>query len=49
MALGGVLAFTGLLFLADSLSLFGPLHLHHLQPLALILMGAVLLNRARRI
>ena len=49
MALGGLLAFTGLLFLADSLGLFGPFHLHHLRPIAMILIGAVMLNRALRI
>jgi phage shock protein PspC (stress-responsive transcriptional regulator) len=48
VALGGGLTVSGLLILADRLSLFGPFHLHHLWPLAAMLLGAAMLNRAAR-
>ena len=47
--LGGLITFAGLLFLADRLGLFVPFHLRHLWPLVMILMGAIMLNRARRV
>ena len=46
--LGGFLIGVGLLFLADSLQLFGWFRLDRLWPVTLILMGIVMLNRALR-
>ena len=46
--LGGLLVGVGLLFLADSLQLFGWFRLDRLWPVTLILMGIVMLNRALR-
>ena len=48
MLLGGSLVAVGLLFLADSVQLFGWFRLDRLWPITLILMGVVMLNRALR-
>jgi len=45
---GGLLILVGLVFLADSLHLFGPFRLVHLGPFVLILAGIIALNRALR-
>jgi len=46
--LGGLLVLMGLVFLADSLHLFGWFRLDQLWPIVLILAGIILLNRALR-
>jgi len=48
MFLGGFIIVTGLALLADNLHLLGWFRLHNLWPVALILGGIVLLNRALR-
>ena len=47
MLIGGLIL-VGLVFLADSLHLFGPFRLVHLGPFVLILAGIIALNRALR-
>ena len=46
---GGLMAGMGLLYLADHLRLFGTLRLRHLGPIVLVLIGAIVINRAGRI
>lgn len=46
---GGLLAGMGLLYLADHLQLLGAFRLRHLGAIVLILTGATVLNRARRV
>lgn len=48
MLLGGFIIVMGLSLLADNLHLLGWFRLHNLWPVALILAGVVLLNRALR-
>jgi phage shock protein PspC (stress-responsive transcriptional regulator) len=46
---GGLMAGMGLLYLADRLLPLGAFRLRHLEAIALVLIGAIALNRARQV